>query len=164
MNTSIPSSTPRNRDSPLGILNDTPLFKHTLPGKAVVTDLSLTPSRIVVALDDSKIHIFSVDGTHQQIFDGHTKAVWAVASWEDDDVLVSGGRDWELRVWNMATGFVVQRASFRPGGGVGGRGAGAAGRGGCSFQLFNPPPPPGEICTRIYLIDGDPQHTEKAST
>jgi F-box and WD-40 domain protein CDC4 len=77
-------------------------LKHITPEQGVVTSLHLTPKYIVVALDNAKIHVFNMNGEHQKMLQGHVMGVWAMVPW--DDILVSGGCDRDVRVWNMATG------------------------------------------------------------
>ncbi|KKY23810.1 putative f-box and wd repeat-containing protein [Phaeomoniella chlamydospora] len=79
--------------------------KHITPDQGVVTSLHLTPKYIVVALDNAKIHVFSTSGDHQRTLTGHVMGVWAMVPW--DDLLVSGGCDRDVRVWNMATGHSI---------------------------------------------------------
>jgi len=76
--------------------------RQITPDHGVVTSLHLTDRYIIVALDNAKIHVFDSDGTHQKTLHGHMMGVWAMVPW--DDVLVSGGCDRDVRVWNMATG------------------------------------------------------------
>lgn len=76
--------------------------KHVTPDQGVVTSLHLTPKYIVVALDNAKIHVYDTNGGNQKTLQGHVMGVWAMVPW--DDMLVSGGCDREVRVWNMATG------------------------------------------------------------
>ncbi|KAK9423884.1 putative WD40-repeat-containing domain protein [Seiridium unicorne] len=68
----------------------------------VVTSLHLTPKYIVVALDNARIHIFDREGNALRTLQGHVMGVWAMVPWED--VLVSGGCDRDVRVWDMVTG------------------------------------------------------------
>ncbi|KAI0166374.1 WD40-repeat-containing domain protein [Xylariaceae sp. FL1272] len=68
----------------------------------VVTSLHLTPKYIVVALDNARIHIFDREGNALRTLQGHIMGVWAMVPWED--VLVSGGCDRDVRVWDMTTG------------------------------------------------------------
>jgi F-box and WD-40 domain protein CDC4 len=68
----------------------------------VVTSLHLTPKYIVVALDNARIHIFDREGNALRTLQGHVMGVWAMVPWED--ILVSGGCDRDVRVWDMATG------------------------------------------------------------
>ncbi|KAJ9639435.1 hypothetical protein H2199_006468 [Coniosporium tulheliwenetii] len=72
------------------------------PDQGVVTSLHLTDKYIVVALDNAKIHVFDTNGEHQKTLQGHVMGVWAMVPWED--VLISGGCDRDVRVWNMKTG------------------------------------------------------------
>lgn len=76
--------------------------RQITPDQGVVTSLHLTDKYIVVALDNAKIHVFDVEGGHQRTLQGHVMGVWAMVPW--DDILVSGGCDRDVRVWNMATG------------------------------------------------------------
>ncbi len=80
------------------------VYKHITPDQGVVTSLHLTSKYIVVALDNAKIHVFNTNGDHQKTLQGHVMGVWAMFPW--DDILVSGGCDRDVRVWNMATGYV----------------------------------------------------------
>lgn len=79
------------------------VHKHITPDQGVVTSLHLTPKYIVVALDNAKIHVFNTNGEHQKTLQGHVMGVWAMVPW--DDILVSGGCDRDVRVWNMLTGY-----------------------------------------------------------
>ncbi|KAL9629087.1 MAG: hypothetical protein Q9164_007027, partial [Protoblastenia rupestris] len=79
--------------------------RHITPDQGVVTSLHLTKKYIVVALDNAKIHVYNIRGDHQRTLSGHVMGVWAMVPW--DDVLVSGGCDRDVRVWNMATGTSV---------------------------------------------------------
>ena len=76
--------------------------RHIAPDQGVVTSLHLTKKYIVVALDNAKIHVFNTKGDHQRTLAGHVMGVWAMVPW--DDILVSGGCDRDVRVWDMATG------------------------------------------------------------
>lgn len=76
--------------------------RHITPDQGVVTSLHLTSRYIVVALDNAKIHVYDTNGDNQKTLQGHVMGVWAMVPW--DDILVSGGCDREVRVWNMATG------------------------------------------------------------
>ncbi|KAL9053359.1 MAG: hypothetical protein Q9162_004800 [Coniocarpon cinnabarinum] len=76
--------------------------RHITPDQGVVTSLHLTSKYIVVALDNAKIHVFDANGAHQKTLHGHVMGVWAMVPW--GDILVSGGCDRDVRVWNMATG------------------------------------------------------------
>ena len=83
----------------------TSTIKHITPDQGVVTSLHLTDKYIVVAMDNAKIHVFSTTGDHQKTLRGHVMGVWAMIPW--DDILVSGGCDRDVRVWNMATGASI---------------------------------------------------------
>lgn len=79
--------------------------RQITPDQGVVTSLHLTKKYIVVALDNAKIHVFDTVGDHQKTLQGHVMGVWAMVPW--GDLLVSGGCDRDVRVWNLATGQVV---------------------------------------------------------
>lgn len=76
--------------------------KNITSDQAVVTGLHVTPKYIVVALENAKIHVFSLNGEFQRTLRGHIMGVWAMVPW--GDILVSGGCDRDVRVWNMTTG------------------------------------------------------------
>jgi F-box and WD-40 domain protein CDC4 len=78
--------------------------RQITPDQGVVTSLHLTSKYIVVALDNAKIHVFDTVGDHQKTLQGHVMGVWAMVPW--GDLLVSGGCDRDVRVWNLATGYV----------------------------------------------------------
>lgn len=79
--------------------------RHVTPDQGVVTSLHLTPRYIIVALDNAKIHVYDTNGANQKTLEGHVMGVWAMVPW--DDILVSGGCDREVRVWNMSTGYDI---------------------------------------------------------
>ena len=83
--------------------------RHINPDPGVVTSLHLTKKYIIVALDNAKIHVYNTRGDHQRTLLGHVMGVWAMVPW--DDILVSGGCDRDVRVWNLATGWVIRSAS-----------------------------------------------------
>jgi len=68
----------------------------------VVTSLHLTSKYIIVALDNAKIHVFDTQGNPLRTLQGHVMGVWAMVPW--DDILVSGGCDRDVRVWDLSTG------------------------------------------------------------
>lgn len=78
--------------------------RQITPDQGVVTSLHLTKKYIVVALDNARIHVFDTIGEHQKTLQGHVMGVWAMVPW--GDLLVSGGCDRDVRVWNLATGYV----------------------------------------------------------
>ncbi|EFX02967.1 f-box and wd domain containing protein [Grosmannia clavigera kw1407] len=76
--------------------------KNITQDGGVVTSLHLTSKYIIVALDNARIHVFDTEGENQKTLQGHVMGVWAMIPW--DDILVSGGCDRDVRVWNLATG------------------------------------------------------------
>ncbi|KAK9382976.1 WD40-repeat-containing domain protein [Kockiozyma suomiensis] len=76
--------------------------RHVTTDQGVVTCLHLTDKYIAVALDNSRIHIFTADGKLLHTLTGHVMGVWAIMPW--GDTLVSGGCDRDLRVWDLVTG------------------------------------------------------------
>lgn len=80
------------------------ITKNITQDGGVVTSLHLTSKYIIVALDNARIHVFDTEGENQKTLQGHVMGVWAMIPW--DDILVSGGCDRDVRVWNLATGYV----------------------------------------------------------
>ncbi|QIX00281.1 hypothetical protein AMS68_005798 [Peltaster fructicola] len=79
------------------------LSSHTItPDQGVVTSLHLTQDYIVVGLDNAKIHVFGPTGEHLRSLHGHVMGVWAMAP--HGNILVSGGCDRDVRVWDLSTG------------------------------------------------------------
>lgn len=76
--------------------------KNITQDSGVVTSLHLTSKYIIVALDNAKIHVFDTEGNAQRTLQGHVMGVWAMVPW--DDILVSGGCDRDVRVWDLTTG------------------------------------------------------------
>ncbi|KAK7206719.1 WD40-repeat-containing domain protein [Myxozyma melibiosi] len=76
--------------------------RHVTTDQGVVTCLHLTDKYIAVALDNSRIHVFTADGRLLHTLLGHVMGVWAIMPW--GDTLVSGGCDRDLRVWDLVTG------------------------------------------------------------
>ena len=74
----------------------------TIDQGVVVTNLHLTRDHILIALDNAKIHVFGRNGEHQRILQGHMMGVWATVPC--DNILVSGGCDRDVRVWDIETG------------------------------------------------------------
>ncbi|KAL1955861.1 hypothetical protein VTO42DRAFT_8019 [Malbranchea cinnamomea] len=73
----------------------------------VVTNLHLTQDHILVALDNAKIYVFGRNGEHQRILQGHIMGVWATVPYKN--ILVSGGCDRDVRVWDIETGQCKHR-------------------------------------------------------
>ncbi|KAL2753650.1 hypothetical protein ACRALDRAFT_1082846 [Sodiomyces alcalophilus JCM 7366] len=80
----------------------THVTRHITQEGGVVTSLHLTPKYIIVALDNAKIHVFDAEGNPLRTLQGHVMGVWAMVPW--DDILVSGGCDRDVRVWDLTTG------------------------------------------------------------
>lgn len=81
------------------ITNDTPA------DHGAATCLVVTPRYIVVALDNNLISIFDHKNNFLRNLQGHQIAVWAMAvHFKIDDILVSGGSDRNVHVWDMNTG------------------------------------------------------------
>ncbi|KAL2164664.1 hypothetical protein VTH06DRAFT_3881 [Thermothelomyces fergusii] len=78
------------------------LTRNITQDGGVVTSLHLTSKYIIVALDNAKIHVFDTEGNALRTLQGHVMGVWAMVPW--DDVLVSGGCDRDVRVWDLSTG------------------------------------------------------------
>ncbi|KAK1756140.1 WD40-repeat-containing domain protein [Echria macrotheca] len=78
------------------------ISKNITQDGGVVTSLHLSSKYIVVALDNAKIHVFDTHGNALRTLQGHVMGVWAMVLW--DDILVSGGCDRDVRVWDLTTG------------------------------------------------------------
>ncbi|KAJ4414860.1 hypothetical protein N0V85_002971 [Neurospora sp. IMI 360204] len=81
------------------------ITKNITQEGGVVTSLHLTKKYIIVALDNTKIHVFDTEGNELRTLRGHMMGVWAMVPW--DDVLVSGGCDRDVRVWDLTTGVCM---------------------------------------------------------
>lgn len=68
----------------------------------VVTVLHLTDEYIIAGLDNSNIYLFGLDGRFVRTLTGHESGVWALCPYLE--ILVSGGCDRFVRVWNMHSG------------------------------------------------------------
>lgn len=79
--------------------------RQITPDQGVVTSLHLTPTYIIVALDNAKIHVFDTSGQHLRCLQGHVMGVWAMVPC--GDTLVSGGCDRDVRVWDLTTGMAI---------------------------------------------------------
>ncbi|CAG8626996.1 1972_t:CDS:2 [Paraglomus occultum] len=79
------------------------LVTHISTDVGVVTSLQMCRNYIVVGMDNKKIHVFvASDGKHVKTLTGHEGGVWALQY--IDEVLVSGGCDRDVRVWDLNTG------------------------------------------------------------
>ncbi|KAG9294167.1 hypothetical protein G9A89_021526 [Geosiphon pyriformis] len=79
------------------------LVTHISPDSGVVTSLQMCNKYIVVGMDNKKIHIFGAsDGKYVKTLTGHEGGVWALQYF--DEILVSGGCDRDVRVWDIKTG------------------------------------------------------------
>ncbi|CAK7568020.1 MAG: hypothetical protein SEPTF4163_005999 [Sporothrix epigloea] len=81
------------------------ITKNITQDGGLVTSLHLTSKYIIVALDNARIYVFDTKGENQKTLQGHVMGVWAMVPW--DDMLVSGGCDRDVRVWDLTTGQCV---------------------------------------------------------
>ncbi|KAF9092437.1 hypothetical protein BGX23_004311 [Mortierella sp. AD031] len=92
------------------ILGHHGLISYTTPETGVVTSLQFDHHHIVVGCDNSRIQIFeTTSGRLLRTLQGHLGGVWALEFVKGvgptgEKMLVSGGCDRELRVWDMNTG------------------------------------------------------------
>ncbi|KIM55986.1 hypothetical protein SCLCIDRAFT_17245 [Scleroderma citrinum Foug A] len=81
------------------------------PDGGVITSVALDSDQVVVGLANSKIHVFSAhSGVLSRTLTGHELGVWAVhlVSWgQPNPIVVSGGCDKRLRVWDVVTGRCI---------------------------------------------------------
>ncbi|KAF9919066.1 hypothetical protein BX616_002119 [Lobosporangium transversale] len=86
------------------------LISNTTPETGVVTSLQFDHHHIVVGCDNRRIQIFeTTTGRLLRTLQGHMGGVWALefvkgVGASDEKILVSGGCDREVRVWDMDTG------------------------------------------------------------
>ncbi|KAF9574975.1 hypothetical protein EC968_004735 [Mortierella alpina] len=86
------------------------LISYTTPETGVVTSLQFDHHHIVVGCDNSRIQIFeTTTGRLLRTLQGHHGGVWALeflkgTTATGEKILVSGGCDREVRVWDMNTG------------------------------------------------------------
>ncbi|CRG91974.1 WD repeat-containing protein pop2 [Talaromyces islandicus] len=69
---------------------------------AVVTALLVAGEYIAIALDDSEIHVFALDGSRKHSLNGSQGAVWTIAM--HGKLLCTGGGDSTIRIWDLLTG------------------------------------------------------------
>lgn len=81
--------------------------RYVIPNSSVVTALIMTNSYIIFALDNSRIFVLQEDGRLIRSLRGHVMGVWALSIW--GDILISGGCDRDVRVWNLRTGECLHR-------------------------------------------------------
>jgi hypothetical protein len=72
----------------------------------VATCLKVTEAYIILALDTGTISIFNHNGKHLRNLRGHSAGVWALAIY--GEILVSGGVDRDVCIWNINTGYVLE--------------------------------------------------------
>lgn len=72
----------------------------------VVVSLHASSKFTAVGLSNGEIYIFNLEGEHQRTLRGHEGEVWTMTSWEDSNILISGGHDTLLRIWDTATGCI----------------------------------------------------------
>ena len=70
--------------------------------QGIVTSLHLTNKYIAVGLENARVNVFDTKGDLYKILAGHHMGVWAIVLW--GDILVSGGCDRDLRVWDLNSG------------------------------------------------------------
>jgi WD40 repeat protein len=56
----------------------------------------------VITMDTSRIHVLDVNGNPIYVFQEHTGGVWAAAL--SHDMLASGGKDTDVRLWDLCNG------------------------------------------------------------
>ncbi|BFZ53447.1 hypothetical protein PYCC9005_000471 [Savitreella phatthalungensis] len=83
------------------------LARHVTDDVATVTWSCLTSDYIIVALDNSRIYVFSRDGRFLKTLDGHASGVWNLDI--EGNTMCSGGCDKIVRVWDLRTGKTVHQ-------------------------------------------------------
>lgn len=85
----------------------TVLARHITDDQATVTWSCLTDEYIVIALDNSRIYVFTRDGRFKTTLEGHASGVWNLDI--DGETMCSGGCDKIVRVWNLKTGKTIHQ-------------------------------------------------------
>ena len=78
------------------------LSRQTIPGQGVATRPLITDEYIIVALDNSNIYVYETSGKLLHNLQQQNRGVWAAAVF--NQVLVSGGKDSDVRLWDLSTG------------------------------------------------------------
>jgi WD40 repeat protein len=79
-----------------------PQQERVLDNQGVATRLLMTEKYRVITMDTSRIHVLDVNGNPMYVFQEHTGGVWAAAL--SHDMLASGGKDTDLRLWDLCNG------------------------------------------------------------
>lgn len=68
---------------------------------SAVTCMHITPSFIIVSMDNGELHILDHHGGKERVVKAMQKGVWCIDTWEDEWV-IAGGVDGVLRVWELS--------------------------------------------------------------
>ncbi|KAI9272874.1 WD40-repeat-containing domain protein [Phascolomyces articulosus] len=85
-------------------------------GRALVTSLQMDDQYLVMGCDNHKVEVFdSNTGLHIRTLQGHEGGVWALQfikrPSDDQRILVTGGCDRVVMVWNLETGQLIHSLS-----------------------------------------------------
>ncbi|KAG0005346.1 hypothetical protein BGZ79_005324 [Entomortierella chlamydospora] len=103
------------------VSGDHTLISNTTPETGVVTSLQFDHHHIVVGCDNSRIQVFeTTTGRLLRTLQGHQGGVWALefvkgVGATGEKILVSGGCDREVRIWDMNSGKCRQVMSGHTG-------------------------------------------------
>lgn len=81
-----------------------PIRRRELTKNAVAITMKLSPSYIVVSLDDKTAHVFDHDGELMHVLSGHESNIWSLALHEN--TLICGEVGGSIRSWDLVTGYV----------------------------------------------------------
>jgi WD40 repeat protein len=79
------------------------LAEPIMSSTGVVTALQVWGEYVAIALDNSEIHVFGLDGSRKHALNGCQEAVWTIAM--RGDLLCAGGADTTIRIWDLLTGY-----------------------------------------------------------
>lgn len=74
---------------------------HLTASQGAVTCMRITPSFIIVGLDNGELHILNHDGGNGRVVKAMERGVWCVDAWEDEWV-IAGGAEGALGAWNLS--------------------------------------------------------------
>ena len=69
------------------------------------TVFHVTENYIIIAMSSGEIHVFNLHGTRKEVLSSSPGAVWALVV--RGDMLVSGGTNNSIEIWDLATGSVA---------------------------------------------------------
>lgn len=93
-------------------LTDFGILHHIYPTGENAREIAVNESleHIATGWSDNFIRIYNYNGNEVDVFEAHAKSVFALAYSPDHTRLLSGGRDAQLKVWDIAPGHELMQA------------------------------------------------------